>query len=90
MYLREIHKEIIEISRGMAIVLLCKDGKRMVIHKNRSIATSKQKMWIMFLSKLVANFVHTDFIKSMDNKLLQIPVNSLCCNATFCALYYYY
>ena len=43
MYLREIHKEIIE-SRGMAIVLLCKDGKRMVIHKTRSIATSKQKM----------------------------------------------
>ena len=43
MYLREIHKEIIE-SRGMAIVLQCKDDKRMVIHKNRSIATTKQKM----------------------------------------------
>ena len=43
MYLHEIHKEIIEC-RGMAIVLVCKDGKRMVIHKNRSIATSKQKM----------------------------------------------
>ena len=43
---------------------------------------------MMFLSKLVANFVYTDFINSISNTLLQIPVNLLCCNATFCALYF--
>ena len=50
MYLREIHKEIIE-SRGMAIVLLCKDAKRMFTHKNRSQAKNVNDVFVQISHK---------------------------------------